>query len=130
MFNTGQFWDGRAESLEAQAKLPLINPDEMGSQTHQQIVARLQGQPDYVKKFDRVFGTAITIDAIAKALAAFERTLVAGNSPFDRYQAGDLNAMSDVARSGMILFRGKADVMFVTQSIKALGHTRFSVIGN
>jgi len=43
-----------------------------------------------------------------KALAAFERTLVAGNSPFDRYQAGDLNAMSDVARSGMILFRGKA----------------------
>ena len=108
MFNTGQFWDGRAESLEAQARLPLVNPDEMGNQTYEQIVARLRGEPDYVKKFERVFGGAITMEAVAKAIAAYERTLVAGNSPFDRYQAGDMNALSSAARNGMILFRGKA----------------------
>src|SRR5689334_9809695 len=108
MFNTGQFWDGRAESLEAQARLPLINPDEMGSQTYEQIIARLRSDAAYAKRFDRVFGGAITVDGMVKALAAYERTLVAGNSPFDRYQAGDNNALSSSARSGMILFRGKA----------------------
>jgi len=108
MFNTGQFWDGRAESLEAQARLPLVNPDEMGNQTYEQIVMRLRGVPDYAKKFERVFGGTITMDAVAKAIAAYERTLVAGNSPFDRYQSGDMNALSSTARSGMILFRGKA----------------------
>jgi cytochrome c peroxidase len=108
MFNTGQFWDGRAESLEAQARLPLVNPDEMGAQTHEQIVTRLRGAADYAGKFERVFGGPVTTDAIAKALAAYERTLVAGNSPFDRYQAGDMNAMSSAARNGMILFRGRA----------------------
>ncbi|HJQ25850.1 MAG TPA: cytochrome c peroxidase [Blastocatellia bacterium] len=108
MFNTGQFWDGRAESLEAQARLPLVNPDEMGSQTDEQIIARLHNDPDYVRQFAQVFGGAIRMQAIAKAIAAFERTLVAANSPFDRFQAGDLNAMSSAARSGMVLFRGKA----------------------
>ncbi|HKP13671.1 MAG TPA: cytochrome c peroxidase [Blastocatellia bacterium] len=108
MFNTGQFWDGRAESLEAQARMPLVNPDEMGNQTHEQIVARLRVDEGYLKKFGRVFAGPITADGIARAIAAFERTLVAGNSPFDRYQAGDLSAMSSAARAGMILFRGKA----------------------
>jgi cytochrome c peroxidase len=108
MFNTGQFWDGRAESLEAQARLPLINPDEMGSQTYEQIIARLRSDVDYTKRFERVFGGAITVDGMARAIAAYERTLVAGNSPFDRYQAGDTNALSSAARIGMILFRGKA----------------------
>jgi cytochrome c peroxidase len=108
MFNTGQFWDGRAESLEAQARLPLVNPDEMGSQTYDQIIARLDRDETVINKFERVFGGAITVDRISKAIAAFERTLVAGNSPFDRYQAGDANALTSAARSGMILFRGKA----------------------
>lgn len=108
MFNTGQFWDGRAESLEAQARLPLINPDEMGTQTDEQIMARLRNAPDYTKKFERVFGGAITMDAIAKAISSYERTLVAGNSPFDRYQAGEASALSSEARKGMIVFRGKA----------------------
>src|SRR5205085_7363783 len=80
----------------------------MGSQTNEQIVARLRGDMDYVKRFERIFGGGVTMDAIAKALAAYERTLVAGNSPFDRYQAGDSNALSAAARSGMVLFRGKA----------------------
>jgi cytochrome c peroxidase len=108
MFNTGQFWDGRAESLEAQARQPLVNPDEMGSQTYDEIIARLSRDETYAKRFEHTFGGAITVDRIEKAIAAYERTLVAGNSPFDRYQAGDMNALSSAARAGMMLFRGKA----------------------
>jgi cytochrome c peroxidase len=108
MFNAGQFWDGRAESLEAQAKMPLLNPDEMGNESHQAVVDRLAKVPRYVTQFREVFGGPVAIDNLARAIAAYERTLVAGNSPADRYQAGDLNALSDAARNGMFLFRGKA----------------------
>ena len=108
MFNTGQFWDGRVESLEAQAKLPLVNPDEMGAQTHQQVVARIQALPEYVRAFEQAFGTPVTLDGLAKALASFERTLVSANSPLDRYVAGDLNALNEAQRQGFMLFRGKA----------------------
>jgi cytochrome c peroxidase len=108
MFNTGQFWDGRTQSLEEQAKLPLINPDEMGAQTHDQIASRVSAIPEYSRSFEQVFGTAPTIDAIAKAIASYERTLVSANSPFDKYVAGDVNALSESARNGMILFRSKA----------------------
>ena len=107
MFNSGQFWDGRVESLEEQAKHPLINPDEMGDQKYDQIVARVNGSPDYARQFQQVFGTAATIDSIAKAIASFERTLVSGGSPFDRYTAGEINALSESARNGMIIFRTK-----------------------
>lgn len=108
MFNTGQFWDGRVESLEAQAKLPLINADEMGDQTHAQIIARIAPLPEYRQAFEQAFGAAVTIDGVAKALASFERTLVSANSPFDRFVAGDLNALNEPARRGLVLFRGKA----------------------
>src|SRR5205085_851995 len=130
MFNTGQFWDGRAESLEAQARLPLVNPDEMGNQTYEQIIARLRGEPDYVKKFERVFGGAITMEAVTKAIAAYERTLVAGNSPFDRYQAGDMNALCSAARDGMILFRGKARCNVCHTIKQGLGACPFLSDGN
>jgi cytochrome c peroxidase len=108
MFNTGQFWDGRVESLEAQARLPLINPDEMGAQTHEQIIARIAALPEYGKAFAQAFGTPVTLDGVAKAIASFERTLVSGNSPLDRYVAGDLNALNEAQRQGFMLFRGKA----------------------
>jgi len=108
VFNSGQFWDGRVESLEAQATMPLVNADEMGNAKSDDVAARLQASPEYVRRFQEVFGGPITADAISKALAAFERTLVSGNSPFDRYMAGDRNALSDSARHGMFLFSGKA----------------------
>ncbi len=108
MFNSGQFWDGRVETLEAQAKLPLINPDEMGDQSFEQIVVKLKAIPEYTKQFQQVFNGPVTIDAVAKAIASYERTLVSGNSPLDRYQAGDFKALGDAARNGMMLFRGKA----------------------
>ncbi len=108
MFNSGQFWDGRVETLEAQAKLPLISPDEMGDQTFEQIVAKLKAMPEYTKQFQEAFNGPVTIDAVARSIASYERTLVSGNSPLDRYQAGDFKALNDAARNGMILFRGKA----------------------
>ncbi|MGH9916815.1 MAG: cytochrome-c peroxidase, partial [Pyrinomonadaceae bacterium] len=108
MFNSEQFWDGRAESLEAQARLPLINPDEMGNQTHDRVVERLKALSEYSTSFPQVFGSPVTIDLVSKAISAYERTLVSGNSALDRYLAGDLNALSIPARSGMALFRGKA----------------------
>src|ERR1044072_5340945 len=108
MFNSGQFWDGRVKTREAQAKLPLINPDEMGDQSFEQIIAKLKAIPEYTKQFQQVFNGPVTIDAVARAIASYERTLVSGNSPLDRYQAGDFKALGDAARNGMMLFRGKA----------------------
>jgi cytochrome c peroxidase len=108
MFNSGQFWDGRVESLEEQARQPLVNPDEMGNRSVDAVVARLAAIPEYSAKFNEVFGGPVTIESFGKAIAAFERTLVSGNSAFDRYTAGNREALSDSARRGMLLFNGKA----------------------
>lgn len=109
IFNESQFWDGRAPSLEEQAKAPLINPIEMGMPDHKAVVERVKEVPEYQKEFALVFGKeAITIDTIAKAIAAFERTQLSGNAPFDRFIAGDKTAISDAAKRGWELFNGKA----------------------
>ncbi len=97
------FWDGRAASLEEQAVGPVANPIEMGN-TLEDMVKTLKGIPGYVERFEKVFGTEPTADGFAKAVAAFERTILAGNSPYDRYQAGDESAMSEAAVRGMNLF--------------------------
>ena len=108
MFSTGQFWDGRAGTLEQQAKMPLTNLDEMGNRSLDEALAKIATLPEYVGGFQQVFGGAVTIDGFAKAVAAFERTLVSANSPLDHYLVGDVNALSESARNGLILFRGKA----------------------
>jgi cytochrome c peroxidase len=108
VFNELQFWDGRAATLEEQAKGPFINPVEMGFANHDEVVAVVQGVPDYTRAFQAVFGGPATIDRIAAAIAAFERTVVSGNSPFDRFIAGDTEALSEPARRGWALFNGKA----------------------
>jgi len=109
MFNESQFWDGRAPTLEEQAKLPLINPIEMGMPDHKAVVKRVSEIAEYQKEFASVFGKdGITIDTIAKAIAAFERTQLSGNSPFDRFIAGDQKAISEAAKRGWELFNGKA----------------------
>jgi cytochrome c peroxidase len=108
IFNAGQFWDGRADTLEDQAALPLINPLEMGEQTHEEVVARLDRLPEYRARFQEVFGTPVTLKGLAQAIAAYERTLVSGDSPFDRFLAGESNAISAAARRGFALFRGAA----------------------
>lgn len=108
MFHSDQFWDGRASTLEAQAIMPLVDLNEMGNQSYDEVINRLRGVPEYVKLFSEVFGGPATIEGVGRAIASFERTLIAGNSPFDRFMAGDLKALSPAAHRGQIIFRGKA----------------------
>lgn len=77
-----QFWDGRADSLEAQAVGPIANPIEMGN-THEKCVADLKANPVYRAQFDAIFKDSVTIDNVGRAIAAFERTLVTGPAPYD-----------------------------------------------
>lgn len=102
-----QFWDGRAKDLEEQALGPIANPVEMDLPLTEAI-ARLKALPGYVAQFKAVFGTEPDTSGLAKALAAFERTVVSTNAPFDRYLKGDERAMSPAAVRGMDLFNGKA----------------------
>ena len=97
-----QFWDGRAPSLEEQAKGPMINPVEMGMESHDVIVKKIEKIPGYQKAFKDAFGEGpITIGWAAKAIAAYERTLITPNSAFDRYKKGDTKALSASAVRGM-----------------------------
>ncbi len=81
-----QFWDGRADSLEAQAVGPIQNPIEMGN-THEAAVAALKKIPGYKMQFEKIFSDGVTIDNVGKAIAAFERTLVTGPSQYDFHEA-------------------------------------------
>ena len=101
-----QFWDGRAASLEEQALGPIHNPIEMG-ETLENVVRKLNGIPGYKAEFQAVFGTGVTTEGIAKAIAAFERTVVTGPAPYDRWLAGEKSAMTPAAVRGMNLFAGK-----------------------
>lgn len=108
---TTLFWDGREPDLEGQSKQPPINPVEGGLPDHRPIIAILRTDPAYVKAFREVFDVApedITIDHYAKAIASFERTLIAGDSPFDRFfYGGDPEAMSEAAIRGFRVFTGQ-----------------------
>lgn len=105
------FWDGRADSLEDQCRGPIGNPKEMTNtknvhEAHQQCVNRLKMIPGYLALFKEAFGQdEITIDEIAKAVATFERTILSGNSAYDRYRAGDRTALSQEQIHGMDVFK-------------------------
>ena len=101
-FNTVQFWDGRAASLEAQAAGPVTNPIEMGMKSWDDVVARLKTIEGYQVAFEAAFGkNAITKDNASKAIAAYERTLITPYSPYDRYVAGDKAALTAQQVRGM-----------------------------
>jgi len=106
-FQPYQFWDGRSSSLEDQALRPLENPVEMGDSIAS-IVDRLNQLPEYQEAFRRVFSSPVTRENLAGALASFERTIFAGNSPYDEYLAGNLTALDQQAAEGRKLFMGKA----------------------
>ncbi|HET8648076.1 MAG TPA: cytochrome c peroxidase [Vicinamibacteria bacterium] len=108
VFNEFQFWDGRAASLEDQAKGPMVNAVEMGFASHAAMVASLRAAKAYDDDFQKVFGREANIDDIVAAIAAFERTVVTGDSSFDRFTAGDKAALSDSAQRGWTLWNGKA----------------------
>jgi cytochrome c peroxidase len=102
-----QFWDGRAPSLEEQAKGPIQNPIEMGN-THEVMIQSLSKLAGYTEEFKQVFGISpITVDQVAQAIAAYERTIVTTDSPFDRYVRGDQNSMTKLEKQGLEIFNGK-----------------------
>lgn len=105
-YGTLQFWDGRAKSLEDQALGPVQNPIEM-AMTLEEVVGRLQKVDGYKKQFQAIFGTDVNSEGMAKAIAAYERTILSGNAPYDRYEKGDKSAMSAAAVRGKDLFFGK-----------------------
>jgi cytochrome c peroxidase len=113
-FTTMQFWDGRSGSLEDQAKGPLANPVEMtadkeSDSAHKAVVGRIREISGYNKLFAEAFGPGeITIDHVAKAIATFERCVLSGNSPYDRYKAGDEAALTESQVRGIKVFVGKA----------------------
>jgi cytochrome c peroxidase len=103
------FWDGRAGSLEEQAGGPIINPIEMGMKDHDDVVAKVREISGYAPYFNEAFGSPeINIDRITKAIADYERTRMSGNSPWDRWRAGDEDAVSDDVKKGHRLFFGNA----------------------
>ena len=105
-FQTSQFWDGRSPSLEDQAKGPLLAEPEMGMPSHDFVMERIRAVPGYVSEFKSVFAGdgVVDIDNAARAVAAFERTLITPNSPYDRYVTGTTSAMTDQQVRGMKLF--------------------------
>jgi len=102
------FWDGRAATLEDQALGPITAQAEMNL-TLDTMVARLTAIPGYTKLFERAYpGEGVSGKTVAKAIAAFERTVISGVSPFDRWVAGDASAISDEAKQGFVVFNSKA----------------------
>jgi cytochrome c peroxidase len=98
-----QFWDGRAATLEEQALGPIENPIEMGHNLDE-LVPQLNAIKGYQERFQKVFRTDVTKEGIAKAIGAFERTVLSGNSPYDKFTAGDESALTDIQKKGMDLF--------------------------
>lgn len=97
------FWDGRAASLEEQALGPIQNPVEM-NETLENVLRKLNNHPYYRAKFQEVFQSPPNAEGMAKALASFERALVVKPTAYERYQAGDENALNGAQKRGMLLF--------------------------
>jgi cytochrome c peroxidase len=104
-YNTLQFWDGRAPSLEKQAEGPMANPVEM-AHTLNGVAQRVSADSQYRDLFREAWGTdQITIDLVTKSIASFERTVLSGDSPFDRYfYLHDATALSPAAQRGLLVF--------------------------
>ena len=102
------FWDGRATTLEEQARLPILNPIEMGHPDGAAAVKALEADPAYVGLFQKAYGRGPSYEDVGRAIASFERTLIFLDAPFDKYVAGDSSAISPAAQRGLVLFGGKA----------------------
>jgi len=110
VFSSTQFWDGRAPTLEAQSVGPFTNPIEHGFANYDVMNAKMMKIPGYRKLFKQVFGDdTITTERVGMAIASFQRTVLSGNSPADRFdQGGEAAAIPETAQKGLILFRDKA----------------------
>jgi cytochrome c peroxidase len=135
-FFTSMFWDGRSPSLEDQAQHPIVNPVEMGLGNHDPVLAIVRTDPDYVTAFRTVFGkepAAVAMDDVQKAIASFERTLVFGDSPFDRYYfGGEKQALNEAQLRGFKLFQEKGRCVSchtIEQNYALFTDNRFHNIG-
>lgn len=108
LFNKTQFWDGRVDTLEQQAALPLTNPSEMGQPSSDAAVAAIAGIEEYRQAFAKAFNRPVNEPDLLVAIASYERTLVSFDSAFDRFIAGDKNAIGDSAKRGWALFNTQA----------------------
>jgi len=130
--NHMQFWDGRAPTLEEQARGPITTRAEMG-QDPDQLVQELRSFPEYVTLFQKAFGgedeSAVTFDNVLKAIGAFERTIVSYNSPFDRYTQGDPNALTESQKRGLKLYRSVKTRCFECHRFPHFADDTFRVIG-
>lgn len=108
---TTLFWDGRASSLEDQSQHPMVNPIEMGLPNHEPVLKIVREDPAYAEAFKKVFGKSgkdVTMEEVKKAIASFERIIVSGDSPFDKWYFGhDENALSESAKRGFEVFVGQ-----------------------
>jgi cytochrome c peroxidase len=106
LYGTSFFWDGRAASLEEQALKPIGNKIELASSVDEAL-ARLHADRTYVKQFRQAYDGEVTAENLAKALAGFQRTLLSGDSPVDRFQAGDVSALTSDERVGLWIFESR-----------------------
>lgn len=104
-FNFVQFWDGRAKDLKEQAKGPIVNPIEMGSD-FDEVISKLSNDIEYKNDFDKIYKDGITVDNIADAIAEFEKTLITPNSKFDKYLRGE-EKLNEDEMAGLELFKSK-----------------------
>src|SRR5882757_11104897 len=108
LYNKTQFWDGRVNTLEEQATLPIVNAVEMGHPNLDAAVAQIASIGEYQQAFQRVFGRPPNGPDLLRAIASYERTQVSFDSPFDHFIAGDKNAIDDSAKRGWELFNTQA----------------------
>ena len=131
-YNHKQFWDGRADDLEDQAKGPITSDIEM-NENPDTLVKELKNIREYAERFDVAFGgnggAGVTLDNVLKAIAAFERTLTANNSPFDRFVRGELGALTPAQRRGFNLFRSGRTRCFECHGLPTFANRDFKIIG-
>jgi cytochrome c peroxidase len=108
LYNKTQFWDGRVDTLEEQAANPIVNAFEMGHPNLDAAVAQIASVEEYQQAFQRVFGRAPNGPDLLRAIASYERTQLSFDSPFDRFIAGDNNAIDASAKHGWELFNTQA----------------------
>lgn len=125
-FNFVQFWNGRAKDLADQARSPFTNPQEMGLNDEAEVIKIIEQNPDYKAKFNKIYGE-INMDNITDAIAEFEKTLITPNAPFDKYQKGDENAISEAAKRGWNAFKTNGCV--ACHQGQNIGGTMYQKIG-
>jgi cytochrome c peroxidase len=108
LYNKTQFWDGRVNTLEEQAALPIVNSVEMGQPSLDAAVAQIASVEEYQQAFQRVFSRPPNAPDLLRAIASYERTQLSFDSPFDHFIAGDKNAIDDSAKRGWELFNNQA----------------------